>query len=70
MGSKENLPPPGGGRQIQRLNISNIVRKRTACSLVNLRLMHSLIKLLQRAVGKVLKKCLDQKSKQKYQTFG
>ena len=33
MGSKENLPPPGGGRQIQRLNIPNIFRQRSAsCS--------------------------------------
>ena len=30
MGSEENLPSPDGGRQIQRLNIPNIFRKRSA----------------------------------------
>ena len=30
MGSKENVPPPGGDRQIHRPNIPNIFRKRSA----------------------------------------
>ena len=30
MGRKKNLPTPGGGRQIQRLNIPNIFRKISA----------------------------------------
>ena len=30
MSNKEKLPPPGGGKQIQRLYVPNIFRKRSA----------------------------------------
>ena len=69
MGRKKNLPTPGGGRQIQRLNIPNIFRKRSA-SFSEFVTNEFPNKTASKRGWKSSEKVSRPKNKEKYQTIG